>query len=245
MELADDAGKAWLSKGETSALAQLPKDMGQLGDDAGRSSLTTKLDEVAKAKPSQQQIDAMSPEMRAQVEALSTKLTARQSYYSNVTTQVANAKAARSSLTGSAVSAVRLSLLKALKPEAETYVEDEAEEILLEVACDLLWQGMFPDEQDAVREGVDDGMYKTTYGERVDNVVNALPQAIVTAVANAGYKSYTAKYNDPSVMSWTSYARDIADKAQTIAAHADDIIKDGDVGIYTVGLVGFAVMCLK
>jgi hypothetical protein len=245
MELADDAGKAWLSKGETSALAQLPKDMGQLGDDAGRSSLTTQLDEVAKAKPSQQQIDAMSPEMRAQVEALSTKLTARQSYYSNVTTQVANAKAARSSLTGSAVSAVRLSLLKALKPEAETYVEDEAEEILLEVACDLLWQGMFPDEQDAVREGVDDGMYKTTYGERVDNVVNALPQAIVTAVANAGYKSYTAKYNDPSVMSWTSYARDIADKAQTIAAHADDIIKDGDVGIYTVGLVGFAVMCLK
>src|SRR5262245_1834925 len=181
MELADDAGKAWLSKGETSALSQLPKDLGQLGDDAGRSSLTTQLDEVAKAKPSQQEIQAMSPEVRAQVEALSTKLTARQSYYSNVTTQVSNAKSAGSALPGSAVAAVRLSLLKALKPEAESYVEDEATEILLEVACDLLWQGMFPDEQDVVRDAVDDGTYHTTYGERVDNVVNALPQAIVTA----------------------------------------------------------------
>ena len=54
-----------------------------------------------------------------------------------------------------------------------------------------------------------------------------------------------AKYNDPEVMNWTSYARDLADKAETVAEHADDIIKDGEVGIYTVGLVGFAVMCLR
>ncbi len=246
MQIADDAGRAWLNKGDTSALSQLPRDLGQLGDDAARSSMTSEIDEVARTKPSQQEIQAMSPEVRQQVEALSTKVAARQSYYSNVTTQIASARSAQASLPEAAVSAVKGSMLRSLKPEAEDYVTDEAKEILLEVACDLLWQGMFPDEQDVVRKSVEvDKKYETTYASRVDNIVNAAPQAILTAIVNAGVRSYRARYNDPEVMNWTSYAQDLAEKAQTVAEHADDIIKDGDVGIYTVGLVAFAVMCLK
>jgi hypothetical protein len=206
---ADDIGRAWLSRGST-ALDDLSKSGGvKVGTELKVSdgAFRTEVDDTLRAAPAEQKVTQMSPEVRAQVDAMVSKFR----FQNEVNLAIVVADTRSASIPTHADEVVDgLNLVD----EAKTYMREHTADILREASCDVAWSKIFPDERDAARNVIENGEASTTFGNLVADIAVSFGQAYINAIAKAGRVWYIGRYTDPDAVEWATYGQDIAEKGR-------------------------------
>jgi hypothetical protein len=237
---ADDIGRAWLSRGST-ALDDLSKSGGvKVGTEfkVSDGALRTEMDGTLRAAPAEKKVAQMSPEVRAEVDAMVAKIRFQNEV--NLAIAVAGARSAWIPTRADEV----LNGLN-LIDDAKMYMREHTADILLEASCDVAWSNMFPSEQDAARNVVGNGEASTTYGNLIDDIAVPLSEAYIDAIAKAGRVWYFKRYVNSETVEWAAYGQDIVEKAKDLTFDRNEIISGPNSAQVTHALIYYYKICMK
>jgi hypothetical protein len=237
---ADNIGRAWLSRGST-ALDDLSKSGGvKVGTELNVSdgALRTEVDDTLRAAPAEEKVAQMSPEVRAEIDAMVAKFR----FQNEVNLAIAVTETRRASISTHADEVVDgLNLID----DAKTYMREHTADILLEASCDVAWSKMVPDEQDAARNVVENGEASAPFGKLIDDVAVSFVKAYINAVAKAGYVWYVGRYTDPKAVKWADYGQGIVEKAQNLTPDGKEVISGPNGVQVTRALIYYGRICMR
>lgn len=125
-------------------------------------------------------------------------------------------------------------------------LREHADVILHEIACDLVWTALSPDEEDAVQALTTQGRLVPSYGQRVATSTAA-------AIGAAGRFDIVARFGAGvrDAVNWVEYGTDVRDKATDLFGPDETVIAELrqrlpiNGATYTRALVYHAHTCLR
>lgn len=237
---ADDIGRAWLSRGST-ALDDLSKSGGvRVGTELKVSdgALRTEMDDTLRAAPTEEKVAQMSPEVRAEVDAMVAKFR----FQNEVNLAIVAADTRSASIPTHADEVVDgLNLID----EAKAYMREHTAGILVEASCDVAWSKMFSNEQDAARNVVENGEASITFGNLIDDIAVPFGEAYINAIAKAGRVWYIGRYTDPEAVEWAAYGQDVVEKGENLTFGGNEVISGPDGVSVTRALIYYGRICMR
>jgi hypothetical protein len=239
---ATNAGLNWV---KNAGNYRKPLETFHAAKDPTRIERKAKLTELLDNAPSRSQLDNMSDETRAQVQALLQQLRAQADFNAQLDALFVTSVQRQTTGEQAVKWIVDRSILFDRLGELKTRFVEVSTDILRETVCEVAWDLMVARERTTVSDLLANGQTELSFGDRIEGMATDTREEFVAAIQSAG-KSELAKLGFGDwIVDWATYADDLVGKAEEITADGNKTLTAPDGVSATYASVHFVRVCLR